>query len=113
MDGVDPPPSKNVHADRLVEVRRQLQELDHRELLALSATSNGPRPFPWASLGPEAGLTEAEEDFVDYWSPELVVDECRMRRALICALDEWALTADEADQRFVDSLLQLMSQRTA
>jgi len=97
----------------LVEVRRLLEELDRRESLARSATSDGPRPFPWASLGPESGLTEPEEDFVDYWSPELVVDECRMQRELICALDEWALTADESDQRFVDCLLRLLSLRTA
>jgi len=71
---------------------------------------DGPRWLePWA-VGPGCGLlTEAQEDFVDYWTPELMLAECRSRRELICALDEWALTAEsEGDQRLVDYLFSLM-----
>lgn len=107
-DDSQPKVDVHVHAERLIEVRRLLEELSRRETLALSASSERNR-FRWASTGPDSGLTEAQEDFVEYWTPELVLAECRAKRELVCALDEWALAAkSEHDQHFAARLLRLM-----
>jgi hypothetical protein len=109
MHGDDPDQATGVeiHAKRRVVVQRLLEDLSRREVLALAASV--PMKFRWASLGPDSGLTEDQEDFVDYWAPELVLAECRATRELICALDEWALTAaSPADQEFVSYLLSLV-----
>lgn len=109
MDRDDPGTPTNVHVTRLAEVRRLLEDVDGREHLAMAASVGSNRCFRWASLGPDSGLTEAQEDFVDYWSPERVLAECRTRRELICTLDEWALTAASAsDLLLVDRLLVLL-----
>lgn len=87
----------NVHTERLALVRQLLDDLSHREVLALAASTPPSNHFPWASLGPGAGLTEDQEDFVDYWSPSRVLKDCRAQRELIGALDEWALTSESPD----------------
>jgi hypothetical protein len=108
MHGNDPD-QVQMHAKRLVVVQRLLDDVSIREVLALGASVPLNHGFRWASLAPDSGLTEVQEDFVDYWTPELVLAECRSRRELICALDEWALTAEsEGDQSLVDYLLSLM-----
>jgi hypothetical protein len=98
-----------IHAKRLAVVQRLLDDLSRRETFALGATGHLDHGFRWASLGPDSGLTEDQEDFVDYWTPELVLAECRAKRELICALDEWALTTEShSDQELVNYLLSLM-----
>ena len=75
-----------------------------REVLALAA-SQPSNHFPWASLGPGAGLNEEQEAFVDYWSPGRVLHQCRAKPELIGALDEWALTTESPNaQEFVGRL---------
>lgn len=97
------------HAKRRVVVQRLLEDLSRREALAFAASTPLDHRFGWASLGPDSGLTEDQEDFVDYWTPELVLAECRAKRELICALDEWALTAEShSDQELAICLLSLM-----
>ena len=99
----------NVHTERLALIRQLLEQMSHREVLAFAASQPPSNHFPWASLGPGAGLTEDQEDFVDYWSPSRVLDECRAKRELICALDEWALTTESPNaQAFVGRLLTVM-----
>ena len=94
---------------RPTQVRNLLEALSRREVLALAASASPSNHFQWASLGPGAGLTENQEDFVDYWSPDLVLEDCRARRELICALDDWALTSGTPDVRgLVSRLLNLM-----
>ena len=98
--------SVDIHAERSAQVRDLLEALSRREVLALAAATPLSNRFRWASLGPGAGLTEAQEDFVDYWSPTRVLTECQAKRELICALDEWALTAATPNvQEFVTGLL--------
>ena len=36
-----------------------------------------------AALPSESGLTEAQEDFIDYWLPQRVIDDCQAKRVLI------------------------------
>lgn len=99
----------DIHGERLALVRQLLEELSRREVHALAASAPPSNHFRWASLGPGAGLTEDQEDFVDYWSPSRVLNECRAQRELICALDEWALTAESPNaQELVTRLLTLM-----
>jgi hypothetical protein len=97
------------HAERLSLIRKLLEELSQREVLALAASAHPSNHFQWASLGPGAGLTEDQENFVDYWTPTLVLDDCRTKRELICALDEWALTTESRNaQAFVSRILTSM-----
>ena len=70
------------HAKRLAVLQRLLDDLSRRETLALGASIPLDHGFRWASLGPEAGLTENQEDFVDYWAPQPVLAECRAQRDL-------------------------------
>lgn len=111
MPGEDPDEvsAEQSHAKRQVVVQRLLEDLSRREALAFAASTPFGHRFGWASLGPDSGLTEDQEDFVDYWTPELVLAECRAKRELICALDEWALTAaSHRDQELAICLLSLM-----
>ena len=99
----------NVHTERLALVRRLLEQLSRREVLALAAAAPTSNRFRWASLGPGAGLTEDQEDFVDYWSPSRVLKDCRGQRELIGALDERALTSESPDaQELVGRFLTAM-----
>jgi hypothetical protein len=98
----------STHPGRLALVRELLKDLARREELALAASAPTSHRFRWASLGPDSGLTEDQENFVD-WTPTLVLHECRTKRELICALDEWALTAESSNaQELVSRLLTLM-----
>ena len=31
----------------------------------------------------DSGLTEEQEDFIDYWSPQRVIDDCQAKRRLL------------------------------
>jgi hypothetical protein len=98
------------HGERRVQVQQLLAELSRREVLALAASVPTSHQFRWASLGPDSGLTEDQEDFVDFWTPDLVLKACRAERELICALDEWALTTESpTDHQLVDRLLRLIA----
>jgi len=87
------------HAKRLAVVQRRLDDLSRRETLARGASVPLDHGFRWASRGPDAALTEDQEDFVDYWTPQRVLAECRAKRELICALDECALTTESRQKR--------------
>jgi hypothetical protein len=105
----DPQANVNIHTERLDLVRKLLDKLSHREVLALAASAAPAKHFSWASLGPGAGLTEDQEDFIDYWSPSRVLKECQAQRELIGALDDWALMtespkAHELVSRFLTAL---------
>jgi hypothetical protein len=64
-------------------------ELDRLEKMAVVAGPTAPRNLGWASLPSESGLTEAQEDFIDYWSPQRIIDDCQAKRVLIArALDD-------------------------
>lgn len=87
-------------------IRNLLHELDEREALATAALPTKSDSLGWANLGPDSGLTESQEDFVDYWTPQRIIDECLAKRELISALQQWARTTGRADdQRFIDHLL--------
>lgn len=100
------------HPERLVLVRRLLEDVSRREVLAAAATTSPSNHVPWIHLGPESGLTEDQRGFIGYWRPSLVLKECRIKRELICALDEWALTTESSNaQDLVGRLLRLIGER--
>ena len=87
MYGDNPPIRPTSHGrqdmNRNSRVRRLLTELDRREAMAVAALPSTERHFGWANLPTDSGLTEPQEDFIDYWAPQRVIDECRSKRALI------------------------------
>jgi hypothetical protein len=44
--------------------------------MAAAAQPSEVHHFGWAGLSSESGLTEAQEDLVDHWSPQRVIDDC-------------------------------------
>lgn len=101
--------SLDIPTERSARVRHLLEVLSGQEVMALAASTPLSNRFRWASLGPEAGLTEDQEDFVDYWSPTRVLRACQAKRELIAALDEWAVTTEATNaQEFAAGLLARM-----
>jgi hypothetical protein len=41
------------------------------------------------------GLTEAQEDLLDHWSPQRVIDDSHAKRALLVAAQTWAEPLNE------------------
>jgi len=93
---------------RAERVRRLLAEIDRREAMARAATSSVERHFGWSNLAPGSGLTEAQEDFVDYWAPQRVLEECEAKRRLIGAIADWG-PATERDRGRLDHLLDTVA----
>jgi hypothetical protein len=87
-------------------------ELDRLEEAAAAAQPISSRHRGWVSLPSDSGLSEAEEDFIDYWSPQRVLDDCRAKRRLLAWIEAQGrsedLTAVQEDQ-LVGLLLALVT----
>jgi hypothetical protein len=83
--------------------------------MASAAVPPTARSSGWADLGTDSEVTAAQSDFIDYWTPQLVLQECQTKRDVILALDEWVRTEPgQLDQRLVDHILdQLTSPMTS
>jgi hypothetical protein len=93
--GDNPSPLVSARLSARSAVRQSVEaELNRLERMAAAAEPLTPRNLGWAALPSESGLTEAQEDFIDYWSPQRVIDDCQAKRVLI------ARTFDH--QRFED-----------
>jgi hypothetical protein len=92
-----------------------LEELDRVGAMASAAMPTKDRSSGWADLGTDSEVTDAQSDFIDYWTPELVLQESQAKRDLILTLDEWARTEPgQPEQRLVNRILdQLTSPITA
>ena len=77
-------------------------ELDRLEKAATAAQPISSRHRGWVSLPSDSGLSEAAEDFIDYWSPQRVLDDCRAKRWLLAWIEaqgrSGSLTAVQEDQ---------------
>lgn len=65
-----------------------LSDLIDAELRRLESAADAARPTSsrhrgWVALPSDSGLTEEQEDFIDYWSPQRVLDDCQAKRRLI------------------------------
>ena len=96
-------------------IREMLEELDRVGAMASAAMPTKDRSSGWADLGTDSEVTDAQSDFIDYWTPELVLQESQAKRDLILTLDEWARTEPgQPEQRLVNRILdQLTSPITA
>ena len=87
-------------------IERFLTELDAIEAAARAATPQVYRVNAWAPWSMETGLSRAQEDFVDAWSPQRILDHCQAQRRLACLLRTWA-RSHPADTGLVLAVLEL------
>lgn len=81
-------PSESSSADRRPGARIALDDLMNAELDRLEKAAAGAQPTTsrhrgWVALPSDSGLTEEQEDFIDYWSPQRVLDDCQAKRHLL------------------------------
>lgn len=58
-------------------------ELDRLEKAAAGAQPPSSRHRGWVAIPSDSELTEEQEDFIDYWSPQRVLDDCQAKRRLL------------------------------
>ena len=109
MYGDNPPIPTTTSAQQAVHRAARIQgllaELDRRESMAVAALQSTEHHFGRSNLQTDSGLSEPQEDFVDYWAPQRVIDECRARRDLISAVLIWSDTNDEDNGSQLDRVL--------
>ena len=80
------------------QVRALLVRIDAQELLARAAQPDLGKGRAWPLWSMDTGLTEAQETFVEAWSPERVLEASRSVRQLVLILQHWTRTRrDDAD----------------
>ena len=80
------------------EVRDLLLRVTAQERLAEDAHFGLEQFFAWPSWSMDTGLTEAQEKFVEHWTPQRVLDSSRSVRQLVRVLQQWTHThRDDAD----------------
>ena len=87
-------------------IDRFLAQLSATEAAARAATPQVDRLNAWAPWSMDTGLSRAQEDFVDAWSPQRILDHCRAQRELALLLQRWAKT-HRADADLVLTILEL------
>jgi hypothetical protein len=88
------------------EVDRFLDRLSEIEAAARAALPQIERPNAWAPWSMDTGLSRAQEDFVDAWSPQRVLDHCQAQRRLALLLQTCART-HRIDTQLVLTILEL------
>jgi hypothetical protein len=81
--------------DRADRIQGSLNALERLEAMAAAAQPSEVHHFGWAGLSSKSGLTEAQEDLLDHWSPQRVIDDCHAKRALLVAAQTWAEPLNE------------------
>lgn len=79
-------------AEFAFQLTKLATHLDCLEASARAALPQADRVYNWAPFSMDTGLTEAQEDFVDRWSPQDVLNHCRGQRELMKVLQSWLLT---------------------
>jgi hypothetical protein len=91
------------------QVRALLLRISDAEQQATAAHQDAERVFSWPSWSMDTGLTEAQERFVEAWSPRRVLDSCRRQRRLIHELQGWTHShPDDAGANEALTLLALL-----
>ena len=83
QDGSDRSPLEREFDD---QVRALLIRIDAQERQAQAAQPELQRIRSWPSWSMETGLTDAQEEFVEAWSPQRVLDASRSVRQLVLIL---------------------------
>jgi hypothetical protein len=87
-------------------IDRFLADLCATEAAARAAAPKVDRLHAWAPWSMDTGLTRAQEDFVDAWSPQRILEHCRAQRELALLLQRWARSHD-ADADLALAILEL------
>jgi hypothetical protein len=101
-----PPVSATAQQDLDLVVDRFLAELAVTEAAARAAAPKVDRLHAWAPWSMDTGLTRAQEDFVDAWSPQRILEHCRAQRELALLLQRLA-RSHGADADLVLTILEL------
>ena len=89
-----------------VLVQQLLVELAEAEAGARAALPQVERVGAWAPWSMDTGLSRAQEDFVDAWSPQRVLEHCQAQRQLASLLQARA-RSHPGDLPFLLSVLEL------
>ncbi len=99
--------------DRYVRVQSLLDAIDSREALAIASLPKTRNSLGWADIAPDSGLSEAQELFIDYWSPRRVIEQCHAERSAITVAWQWAgALPRNFENRFLDELLDVWEARS-
>ena len=108
-------PSTPVSPDGRLSARIALRhlieaELDHLEAMAAEAQPVSRRHLGWVDLPSDSGLTEAQGNFIDYWSPQRVVADCQAKRTLLARVLDQERSENLADghEDQLDGLLRAL-----
>ena len=74
------------------QVRDLLARITQRERLARAAWPDIEQIYGWPSWSLDTGLSTAQEEFVEDWSPQQVLEICRSTRQLLLLVQTWART---------------------
>jgi hypothetical protein len=77
------------------EVRDLLARITQRERLARAAWPDVEQIYAWPSWSLDTGLSTAQEEFVEAWSPQQVLELCRSTRQLLLLVQAWTKTHRE------------------
>jgi hypothetical protein len=89
-------------------------ELEFLEKAAVAAKPTSSRHRGWVALPSDSGLTEEQEDFIDYWSPQRVLDDCQAKRRLLAWISSGRRLEPQAasdESELTKSLMALISGR--
>jgi hypothetical protein len=100
------PVSAAAQQDLDLVVDRFLAGLAATEAAARAAAPKVDRLHAWAPWSMDTGLTRAQEDFVDAWSPQRILEHCRGQRELALLLQRWA-RSHGADADLALTILEL------
>lgn len=103
-----PPVSAAAQQNLDLVVDRFLADLCATEAAARAAAPKVDRLHAWAPWSMDTGLTRAQEDFVDAWSPQRILEHCRAQRELALLLQRWA-RSHSADADLALTILDLVA----
>lgn len=86
------------------QVEALLLRIEAQERQALAAMPDVERLPSWPSWSLDTGLTDAQEQFVEAWSPQHVLENSRSVRNLILVLRHW-VSSHRDDIDFAEALM--------
>lgn len=89
------------------QVRTLLVRIDAQEVQARAAQADLGTVRTWPSWSMDTGLTEAQETFVEAWSPERVLETSQSTRQLVLILQHWTRT--HRDDTELDEALTILA----
>jgi hypothetical protein len=88
-------------------VHNLLVRISHQERLARAARPDVEQIYEWPSWSLDTGLSTAQEEFVEAWSPQEVLDLCRSTRQLLVIVQ--ASVGTRHDDAGLDEALRIVA----